>query len=80
MKIVGTVTNDSNEDESLLWMGFVLFDAEDRPIRIYGTNILDLDVGTTIGFERDGMLLPNYITLNKVDRYEVIAAPTQHQF
>lgn len=80
VKIVGTVTNDSSEDESLLWMVFVLFDSENNPIGIYGTNVLDLDAGMTIGFEGNGMFLPDYITLDKVDRYEVIASPIQYQF
>lgn len=80
VSIVGTVANDTSEDESLLWIVFVLYDANGYPIGVYGTNILDFNAGITIGFEGNGMLLPDYVTLDRVSRYEVIAAPTQYQF
>ena len=78
--IVGTVTNNTSEDEGLLWLSFVLYDSNDHPIGLYGTNILDFNAGQTRGFEASGMMLPNYVTLDKVARYEVIAAPIQYQF
>ena len=78
--ILGTVTNDTDKDEGLLWIAFVVFDSEDRPIGVYGTNILDFNAGITVGFEGHGMMLPYYVTLDNVARYEVIAAPTQYQF
>ena len=80
VNIVGTVTNDTAEDEGLLWLAFVLYDQSGYPIGVYGTNLLDFDAGKTIGFEGDGILLPDYVTLNRVSSYEVIAAPIQYQF
>ena len=80
IEILGTVTNNTEKDEGLLWIAFVVFDSEDRPIGVYGTNILDFNAGVTIGFEGHGMLLPDYVTLDKVKRFEVVASPTQYQF
>ena len=78
--VLGTVTNNSAEDEGLLWICIVLFNSNNQPIGVYGTNILDFNVGQTRGFEASGMMLPDYIKVSDVARYEVIAAPTQYQF
>lgn len=80
ISIVGTVTNDTTEDKGLLWITFVMFDENDHPIGVCGTNILDFNAGITKGFEGNGMMLPDYVTLEKIKRYEVIAAPMQYQF
>lgn len=80
VSILGTVTNDTEKDQSLLWIVFVVFDSSDHPIGVYGTNILDFNAGKTVGFEGEGMLLPKSVTLDKVKRYEVIASPIQYQF
>ena len=78
--VLGTITNNTAESEGLLWVVIVLFDNNNLPIGIYGTNILDVNAGSTVGFEAEGWHLPEYITINDVARYEVIAAPTQYQF
>ncbi len=80
VSVLGTVTNNSADDESMLWIAFVLFGENDEPIGVYGTNILDLKAGQSRGFEGDGLFLPDYVTLDRVKRYEVIAAPFQMQF
>lgn len=80
VNIIGTVTNNTSEDKGLLWLVFVLYGDNDIPIGVYGTNILDFDAGVTKGFESNGGFLPDYVTLDKVKRYEVIASPTQYQF
>ena len=80
VNIVGTVTNDTAKDESLLWLAFVLYDQSGYPIGVYGTNLLDFDAGKTIGFEGNGTFLPDYVTFNRVSSYEVIASPIQYQF
>lgn len=78
--VLGTITNNTAESEGLLWVVIVLFDNNNLPIGIYGTNILDVNAGSTVGFEAEGWHLPEYITINDVARYEVIATPTQYQF
>lgn len=78
--VLGTITNNTSEDEGLLWVVIVLFDNNNLPIGVYGTNILDVNAGSTVGFEAEGWHLPEYITINDVAKYEVIAAPTQYQF
>lgn len=78
--VLGNVTNNSTEDEGILWICIALFDSNNQPIGLYGTNILDFNAGQTRGFEASGMMLPDYVQLNDVARYEVIAAPTQYQF
>lgn len=80
VNIVGTITNNTAEDEGLLWLVFVLYGDNDTPIGVYGTNILDFNAGVTKGFEGHGMMLPDYVTPDKVKSYEVIASPTQYQF
>lgn len=80
VNIIGTVTNNTSENKGLLWLVFVLYGDKDVPIGVYGTNILDFDAGITKGFEGNGMMIPDYVTLEKVKRYEVIAAPSQYQF
>lgn len=80
VNIIGTVTNDSAKSESLLWIAFVLFNERKEPIGLYGTNILDFNVGQSRVFEANGVYLPDYITLDQVKSYEVIAAPSQMQF
>lgn len=80
ISVVGKVTNDSDKNESILWIDVVLFDKNNIPIGIYGTNILDFNSGKTIGFEAEGWHLPNHIKSSDVERYEVIAAPHQYQF
>ena len=80
VNIVGTVTNNTTQDEGLLWIVFVLYGDNDIPIGVCGTNILDFNAGITKGFESNGGFLPDYITLDKIKRYEVIAAPAQYQF
>lgn len=78
--VLGNVTNNSTEDEGILWICIALFDSNNQPIGLYGTNILDFNVEQTRGFEASGMMLPDYVGVNDVARYEVIAAPTQYQF
>lgn len=78
--VLGNVTNNSAENEGLLWICVALFNSSNQPIGLYGTNILDFNAGQTRGFEASGMMLPDYINADDVARYEVIAAPTQYQF
>lgn len=78
--IVGTVTNNTVEDEGVLWIVAVFYDKNNLPIGICGTNILDFNAGITTGFELEGWHLPEYVTKDKISRYEIIAAPNQYQF
>ena len=78
--IVGTVTNNTAEDEGVLWIVAVFYDKNNLPIGICGTNILDFNAGITTGFELEGWHLPEYVTKDKISRYEIIAAPNQYQF
>lgn len=78
--VVGNITNNTSEEESILWIVLVLYNSNNVPIGVCGTNILNLQPGSTMGFEIEGWHLPEYVTLNDVTRYEVIAAPYQFQF
>lgn len=78
--VLGTIRNNTAKDEAVLWVVIVLFDNNNLPIGIYGTNILDVNAGSTVGFEAEGWHLPEYITIDDVAKYEVIAAPIQYQF
>lgn len=80
INVVGIVGNDTAEDDSMFYLNVIMFNEADIPIAITGTNIMDLYAGTVKGFEISGMLLPNYIKLENVKRYEIIAEPFVYQY
>lgn len=79
--VLGTLTNNSDEDISSLWVVAVLYNSAGKPIGVCGTNIMNtIKKGATRGFEISGMYLPAYVTLDKVASYEIIASPQQYQY
>lgn len=80
INITGRITNNSEEDEGLVWIAVILFGEGDTPLAAYGTNITDLKMGDTRGFEADSMFISDNIDIEQVKRFEVYASPQQYQF
>lgn len=81
IKVLGTLTNNSEKDISYLWVAVVLYNSAGKPIAVDGSNITNtIRKGATMGFEVSGIYLPDYVTLDKVASYEIIAAPWQYQY
>lgn len=80
VKIVGRVTNNTSEDESLTYVQAVLYNADGVPIGIAGTNITDLTAGSTQGFEITCMAMSSDITVDNIKNYTIYACKQQYQF
>ena len=51
----------------------LLYDSAGKVIGIHGTSLTDIAPGATQGFDADGIYLADYVTLDKVKNYKVIA-------
>lgn len=79
--IIGRVTNNTNDDESLLWVACILYRADGTPIGACGTTLTGLDAGQTISFDISGSYLSDLdFQLEDVAEYRVYACKTQYQF
>ena len=74
IKIVGNITNDTNDDISLLYIVFLHYNSAGKVIAVHGTNIMDVAPGATQGFETTGVYLPKYLTYNDLTNFRAIAA------
>lgn len=80
VEVTGNIANTTSEDDSYVWISVVLFNSENQPIGIHGTNIIDFNAGQLRAFDAEGLWLPKYVTLDKVARYEVYSSPNQYQY
>lgn len=79
--VIGRITNNTSEDEGLVWISCVLYRADGTPIGVYGTNITDLGAGQTTTFDAGASFLSQLdIKLSDVADYKVYACKTQYQF
>lgn len=78
--VTGNIANTTSENDSMTWISVVLFNSENQPIGLHGTNILDFNAGQLRAFDAEGLWLPDYITIDKVARYEVYSSPNQYQY
>lgn len=79
LKMQGRVTNDSDEDESLLTVAAILYDAGGRCIGVLN-GYSDVPAGETMGFSIGSMNLPETVTPDAVASYTIYAYPLQMQF
>lgn len=79
LKMQGRVTNDSDEDESLLTVAAILYDADGRCIGVLN-GYSDVPAGETMGFSISSMNLPEAVTPDAVASYTIYAYPLQMQF
>lgn len=79
--VIGRITNNTSEDEGLVWISCVLYRADGTPIGVYGTNITDFGAGQTTTFDAGASFLSRLdIKLSDVATYKVYACKTQYQF
>lgn len=78
--IIGRVTNNTDEEDSLVWLSIVLFDSKGKPLAAYGHNVMGVKAGTTVSFSADSMVVPDDIKFEDIADYQVIAAKSQIQF
>lgn len=81
INIIGRITNNTDEDESMVWVAVILFDENGTPLGAAGTNVMDLSAGSTQSFDLDAVYLSSLnISVDDVAWYEVYACKTQYQF
>lgn len=79
IEATGRVENTSDEDESMLYVVIVLFDANDKPMAVLRT-IEDVNAGVKQGFTATALSISDDITASSVARYEVYAYTHQYQW
>ena len=80
IKITGRITNNTDEDDSMVYVQFILYDENEKVLAISGTNVMDLTVGATMSFEGSTMFADNSISMDNVKSYTVIARKNFYQF
>jgi len=81
LKTMGRVENTSSNDESIVYVVIVFYDANNQPIGLDFTILTDgLATGDKVGFETSSFSLPPTVTMESVSSYEVFAYPQQYQF
>ncbi|MEG1523983.1 MAG: FxLYD domain-containing protein [Clostridia bacterium] len=81
LKLLGRVENTSAEAQSSVYVACVLYDAAGAPIGIMFTILMEeLAPGAKIGFECNGLSLPEDVTLDAVASHVTYAYPMQMQF
>lgn len=79
IKAIGRVENTTSEEQSLVLVSVMLFNAENLPIGHMFTYV-DLAPNDKMGFECSGMSIPSDITIEDVASYVAVAYPQQYQF
>ena len=79
IKAIGRVENTTEEEQSLVFISVMLFDAENKPIGHMAT-FVDLAPKDKKGFECSALSLPDDISLDDVASYAVVAYNQQYQF
>lgn len=81
LKIKGRVENTSDEASKMTYVTVVLYDDAGEVLGIVGTIITEeLAPAQKIGFEVSGIMLPFFVTSEKIADYKVWAYPMQIQF
>ena len=77
--VTGRVTNNTNEDDSLLYLNVIFYDVDGNVIAITGVNVQDLTAGSTKGFECTS-LTSGKISYEDIGDYKVVARKAHYQF
>lgn len=81
LKLIGRVTNSTEETQKMIHIAVVLYDAAGTPICHMFTILMEeLAPGDKIGFECSSFSAPDTITAESVASYSVVAYPLQMQF
>lgn len=79
IKVIGRVENNTNEDQTMLYVSAMLFDSNGDPLG-HVFNILNVAAGEKVGFECVSLSLPEEVSVSDVASYSVVAYPMQFQF
>ena len=79
IKVMGRVENTTNEDQTMLYVSAMLFDANGDPLG-HVFNILEVGAGEKVGFECVSLSFPEGVSVSDVASYSVVAYPVQFQF
>ncbi len=81
LKMLGRVENTSDEAQSMVYIATAMYDAAGTPVGLM-FNILteELAPGAKIGFECNGMSLPEDVTVDAIASHVTYAYPLQMQF
>ena len=80
MKIVGRVENKTSEEDSLLYIEAILYDAKGKVLAITGTNITDLKPNSKTGFEISTGFIDDTVKPEQIKSFKVIARKASIQF
>ncbi len=78
--VMGRVTNNTGEDDSLLYVNVFFYNKNAEVIFISGVNVINLHAGETKSFECSTIGIPDNITYEDIANYEVIARKMHYQF
>lgn len=79
IKVSGRVENNTEEDESMLYVTAILYDSNKTCLGVLFT-FADVSAGDKVGFECSSLALPNSITEEDIADMTVLAYPLQFQF
>ena len=80
IKITGRITNNTDQDDSLVSIALILYDSEGKVLAITGTSVMDLPAGSTQSFEGSTMFADDAAAPDKVASYAVVARKNYMQF
>lgn len=72
-KILGRITNNTKKDNPLLYLNVIFYNSDGDVIGITGTNITDLNSGTTKSFECSGRFVAGDFDFDDIYEYKIIA-------
>lgn len=78
--VTGRVTNNTETDESLLYVQVIFYDAGGKVLEITGTNLTNFEAGKTLSFEISGVGLGEKTTMDSIASYQVVARASHYQF
>lgn len=78
--ITGRITNNTDEDDKMVWASIMLYNADGNPIGIFGTNVHDVNAGATVSFSASALPVMHNVKYADIADYKVIAAKKQYQF
>lgn len=78
--VTGRVTNNTAEDDSLVYVQVIYYDAAGKVLAITGTNIMDLPAGATVSFECSGVYMNDNANMDTIANYKVIAQKAFYQY
>lgn len=78
--VVGRITNNTREDDSLVYVQAIFYGENGNVIHITGTNIVNLLAGQTQSFEISILTSDENVSYENIANYEIIARKAHYQF